>query len=104
MPGAAKEPDPGALDFGLPTALANPEASPRPPIATGDSQITCPYHSDRQWRELRERSPKEWADAVAFDRAIRHGHPAAIHKQALRGNAFLHPSLRPLDTGRPLPE
>jgi hypothetical protein len=59
--------------------------------------ITCPYHSDRQWCELRERSPKEWADAVAFDRATRHGHPAAIHKTALRGKAFLHPSLRPLD-------
>jgi hypothetical protein len=61
------------------------------------SCVGCPYHSDRQWRELRQRSPKEWADAVAFDRAIRHGHPAAIHKAALRGNAFLHPSLRPLD-------
>jgi hypothetical protein len=59
--------------------------------------ITCPYHSDRQWRELRDRSPSEWEDAVAFDRAIRRGHPAAIHKAALRGKAFLHPSLRPLD-------
>jgi hypothetical protein len=46
---------------------------------------------------LRDNSPGEWADAVAFDRAIRHGHPAAIHKAALRGKAFLHQSLRPLD-------
>ena len=61
------------------------------------SCIGCPYHSDRQWVELREHAPQEWADAVAFDRAIRHGHPAAIHKTALRGKAFLHPSLRPLD-------
>jgi hypothetical protein len=59
--------------------------------------ITCPYHSDSQWLELRERSPEEWADAVAFDHAIRQGHPAAIHKTTLRGNAFLHQSLRPLD-------
>ena len=61
------------------------------------SCIGCPYHSDRQWVELRDRSPAEWADAVGFDRAIRHGHPAAIHKAALRGKAFLHQSLRPLD-------
>jgi hypothetical protein len=59
------------------------------------SCIGC--HSDQQWRALRESSPEEWADAVAFDHAIRHGHPAAIHKAALRGKAFLHPSLRPLD-------
>ncbi len=56
-----------------------------------------PHHSDRQWRDLREDSPEEGADAVAFDRAIRHGHLAAIHKAELRGKAFLHHSLRPLD-------
>jgi len=61
------------------------------------SCVGCPYHSDQQWRALRDGSPEEWADAVAFDRAIRHGHPAAIHKAALRGKAFLHQSLRPLD-------
>ncbi len=61
------------------------------------SCVGCPFHSDRQWRALRDDSPEEWADAVAFDHAIRHGHPAAIHKAALRGNAFLHHSLRPLD-------
>jgi hypothetical protein len=67
------------------------------PEVPRSSCIGCPFRSDRQWRELRERSPEEWADAVSFDHAIRHGHPAAIHKAALRGNAFLHHSLRPLD-------
>jgi hypothetical protein len=67
------------------------------PDVPRSSCVGCPYHSDRQWVELRERSPAEWADAVAFDHAIRHGHPAAIHKASLRGKAFLHHSLRPLD-------
>ena len=26
--------------------------------------IGCPYHSNREWRRLQERSPAEWADAV----------------------------------------
>jgi hypothetical protein len=67
------------------------------PDVPRSSCIGCPFHADRQWRQLRDRSPEEWADAVAFDRAIRHGHPSAIHKAALRGRAFLHRSLRPLD-------
>jgi hypothetical protein len=36
--------------------------------------IGCPFRSDARWRELRDTSPAEWADAVAFDRAIRAGH------------------------------
>jgi hypothetical protein len=58
--------------------------------------IGCPFRSDRRWRELRDNSPAEWADAVAFDRAIRAGHRR--HGQpALRGRAYLHRSLVPLD-------
>ncbi len=58
--------------------------------------ITCPYHSDRQWRELRDRSPKEWADAVAFDQAIRGGHVQPDGKVQPLGEAYLHSSLVPL--------
>ncbi len=61
------------------------------------SCIGCPFHSDRQWRELRDHSPEEWADAVAFDREIRAGHRGAINKAELQGQAFLHASLVPLD-------
>jgi hypothetical protein len=61
--------------------------------------IGCPFHSDRQWRELRERFPAEWDDAVALDHAIRAGH-VRFGKPALRGQAFLHHSLRPLDQVR----
>lgn len=57
--------------------------------------IGCPFHSDRQWIELRERSPEEWADAVAFDRAIRYGNVRAGGRPLL-GRAYLHRSLLPL--------
>lgn len=54
--------------------------------------IGCPYHSNREWRRLQERSPAEWADAVAFDEVIRHV-PGGTN---LTGEAFLHRDRIPL--------
>jgi 3'-phosphoadenosine 5'-phosphosulfate sulfotransferase (PAPS reductase)/FAD synthetase len=60
--------------------------------------IGCPFHSNARWRELRDNRPDEWADAVDFDRRIRHGAPAAIAAGAqLHGQAFLHRSRVPLE-------
>ena len=56
--------------------------------------IGCPYNGNRMWRDLRDNRPAEWADAVAFDRAIRNGHD---HGAAFVGEAFLHRSMMPLD-------
>lgn len=55
--------------------------------------IGCPYHGNRQWRELRDGNPAEWADAVAFDEAIRKGGSRGL---PLDGEAFLHRSRLPL--------
>lgn len=52
--------------------------------------IGCPFHGNRAWRELRDKRPQEWADAVEFDRQLRDG-------SALTGQAFLHRSGLPLD-------
>jgi hypothetical protein len=35
------------------------------------SCLRCPFHDDGFWTRLKTDSPHEWADAVAFDRAIR---------------------------------
>jgi len=60
--------------------------------------ITCPYTSDKGWRQLRDHHPDQWAEAVAFDRAIRAGSARAnANGVPLRGQAYLHPSLVPLD-------
>lgn len=55
--------------------------------------IGCPFHGNRQWRELRDGRPAEWADAVAFDEAIRKGGARGL---PLNGEAFLHRSRVPL--------
>jgi hypothetical protein len=53
--------------------------------------ITCPYHDDGFWADLKARSPGEWADAVDFDTAIRHGSARAnADGQPLRGRYYLH--------------
>jgi hypothetical protein len=59
--------------------------------------ITCPFHTDHRWRDLRDNRPDEWADAVEFDRAIRHGNAGARNGVELRGTAYLHRSCVPLD-------
>ncbi|MFF9197309.1 hypothetical protein ACF09L_19085 [Streptomyces sp. NPDC014779] len=60
--------------------------------------IGCPFHGNAQWRRLRDDNPEEWADAVAFDSAIRAGNARgnALGKPLL-GEAYLHRSRLPLD-------
>jgi hypothetical protein len=58
--------------------------------------IGCPFHSDRQWRELRDHDPVAWADAVDFDRGLRDGRMPPF-KATLAGKAFLHRSGVPLE-------
>ncbi|MFJ5879853.1 hypothetical protein [Kitasatospora cineracea] len=62
------------------------------------SCLGCPYHGNAQWRALRDASPQEWEDVVAFDRAIRSGNARATAEGTpLLGQAYLHRSRRPLD-------
>jgi hypothetical protein len=61
--------------------------------------IGCPFHRNAQWRDMRDNRPAEWADAVAFDHAIRNGSARAnAVGRPLRGQMFLHRSCLPLDT------
>lgn len=55
--------------------------------------VGCPYHGNAQWRDLRDNHPAEWADAVAFDEAIRKGGARGL---PLNGTAYLHRSRVPL--------
>ncbi|GIJ12715.1 hypothetical protein ACFFMR_31005 [Micromonospora andamanensis] len=62
------------------------------------SCVGCPFHDDGFWLALREHSPQEWADAVAFDRSIRNGSARAnADGHPLRGQFFLHRQRVPLD-------
>ncbi|MFF4644924.1 hypothetical protein [Streptomyces sp. NPDC001389] len=60
--------------------------------------IGCPFHGNAQWRRLRDGAPDEWADAVAFDAAIRAGNARGnANGKPLLGKAYLHRSRLPLD-------
>lgn len=59
------------------------------PAAPRSACIGCPYRSNREWREMKEQRPDEWADAVGFDAAMR-------NKGGDMGNLFLHSSCQPL--------
>jgi hypothetical protein len=51
--------------------------------------IACPFHSNAEWRAMRDCDPASWAEAVAFDRAVR-------KLGGMRGDVYLHASRRPL--------
>lgn len=55
--------------------------------------IGCPMHGNAMWRDMRDNRPDEWAEAVAFDHAIRKG---GARGPKLKGEAFLHRSRVPL--------
>jgi hypothetical protein len=60
--------------------------------------LGCPFHGNAQWRRMRDENPGEFADAVAFDRAIRQGSARAnANGKELLGEAYLHSSRLPLD-------
>ncbi|NNN33070.1 hypothetical protein HLK59_22450 [Streptomyces sp. S3(2020)] len=62
------------------------------------SCLGCPFHGNQQWRNIRDTSPEEWLDVVAFDAAIRQGNARAnASGNRLLGQAYLHRSRVPLD-------
>jgi hypothetical protein len=62
---------------------------------TKSACIGCPYHGNRAWRDLRDNRPDEWADAVAFDAALRTD--GGRLADMLHGDAYLHRARVPLD-------
>ena len=60
--------------------------------------VGCPFRRNRSWRKMRDERPDEFADAIAFDNAIRAGSARATAAgQPLRGQMFLHAARVPLD-------
>ena len=57
------------------------------------SCIGCPYHGDSVWKQLKEKDPKSFQEAIFVDQALRNV-PAT--KGAVKGDAYLHRSRIPL--------
>jgi hypothetical protein len=64
---------------------------PKPPRS---ACVYCPFHSDKEWRRLKDEEPEEFARAVKFEKDIQ---AVKAKTERMRGVPFLHPSLVPLD-------
>lgn len=56
--------------------------------------VFCPYHSDHEWRRLRDEEPAEFNRAVEFERAYQQ---VKAQTNNMRAVPYLHDSLVPLD-------
>lgn len=63
---------------------------PKPPRS---ACVYCPYHSDAEWRRLRDEEPESFAEAVRVDYLYRE----LKSKAGLRGVPYVHASRVPLD-------
>lgn len=73
---------------------------PEPPRS---SCVFCPYHSNSEWRRLRDTEPAEFARAIQFEKDYQETYRIV----GLRGVPYLHASRRPLgevDLGAPSSE
>lgn len=62
------------------------------PIPPRSACVFCPYHSDNEWRRLRDEEPEAFAQAAKFE----NDYQAAKSKGKLRMVPFLHKSCVPL--------
>jgi len=65
---------------------------PEPPRS---ACVYCPFHSDTEWRRLRDEEPHEFQRAIEFDKQIREVHKN--HNKMLNMEVYLHNSCKPLD-------
>tara|TARA_X000001382_G_C3173161_1_gene180265 strand:- start:1530 stop:2384 length:855 start_codon:yes stop_codon:yes gene_type:complete len=54
----------------------------------------CPFHSDKEWREIRNNAPQDFEKAVEFDKQIR---AKFLKYDKMNMEVFLHRSCKPLD-------
>jgi hypothetical protein len=54
--------------------------------------LGCPFHSNAEWRNIRDNDPYGWADVIEVDRLLREN---SVGK--MRGREFMHRSCLPID-------
>lgn len=64
------------------------------PVPPRSSCVYCPFHSDNEWRRLRDDEPDEFQKAVQFERDLQKVKEISDNMRAV---PFLHGSLKPLD-------
>lgn len=61
------------------------------PMPPKSSCLGCPYHSDKQWVEIKNQDAEEWQQTIEIDRLIRNKASKMTQEQ------FMHRSCKPLD-------
>ena len=62
------------------------------PVPPKSSCVFCPYHSNKNWKELKEKLPDQFDKAVKIDNAIRDS-----SKKGVKEPIYLHRSCTPLE-------
>jgi hypothetical protein len=68
-------------------------AAKRFPTPPRSACVFCPYHSDTEWRRLRDTEPEEFLKAVRFEKAFQ---AAKCETVGIRSIPYLHASRKPL--------
>lgn len=55
--------------------------------------VFCPYHSNEEWRRLRDEEPDEFASAIRFEKRLQESMGAVT---GIDGTPYLHRGLRPI--------
>lgn len=61
------------------------------PVPPRSACVYCQFHSDRQWRDLKDNAPAEFEAAVKFERALNQA------RGTIKSVSFLHAKRIPLD-------
>ena len=65
------------------------------PVPPRSACVFCPYHSDNEWRNLRDNEPESFSQAVAFERDIQNAAATALSNKSQA--FYLHRSLVTID-------
>lgn len=61
------------------------------PMPPKSSCLGCPYHSNKQWVEIKNQDADEWQETIEIDRLIRK------RAENMKEEQFMHRSCKPLD-------
>lgn len=69
---------------------------PKPPRS---ACTFCPYHSNKEWLDIKNGNPKEWEEVVKMDKAIRNQEQFKEKNKGKKidDEIFLHRSCKPID-------
>ena len=62
------------------------------PVPPKSSCVFCPYHSNKNWKDIKDNHPKEWKKAIKVDEAIRDS-----SQKGLDEPIYLHRTCTPLE-------